>query len=252
MHHHEPLSKTHHNELLIHKQNNRRWVISTYLPEFVYGGIDGLVTTFAVVAWATGANLDLGVVLILGFANLFADGFSMSVGAYLSNKSEHATYQKSRATEYREIKNLREKEVEEVRDIYRAKWFEWELLEKVVAKITEDTDTRVDLMMKEELMLIEPDKTPFLVAASTFIAFIVIGLIPLLTYVISYVSDLDPKTLFPLSIWLTAAWFVGIGRMKSYVNQTSHRKAILETVILWGLAAAVAYYVGFVLEKIIM
>ena len=51
-----------------------------YLPEFVYGGIDGAVTTFAVVAGVIGASLSPAIVLILGFANLFADGFSMDIG----------------------------------------------------------------------------------------------------------------------------------------------------------------------------
>lgn len=241
-----------HDETTLHGNMNRWGNLAKYLPEFVYGGIDGLVTTFAVVAWATWANLDLSVVLILGFANLFADGFSMSVGAYLANKSEHDTYKKNLAIEYREIVHLREKEIQEIRDIYLAKWFEGELLEQVVAKIIEDDDRRVDVMMKEELGLNEPDKKPLLVWASTLISFVVIWLIPLLTYVVSYISEIDPATLFPLSIGLTALWFLGIGWMKSYVNQTSHRKAMLETVILWGLAAGVAYYVGFRLEKIIV
>ena len=240
------------NEASLHWNNNRWWKLAVYLPEFVYWWIDGLVTTFAVVAWATGANLDLSVVLILWFANLFADGFSMSVGAYLANKSEHDNYKKHLATEYREIEHLREKEIQEVRDIYAAKWFEWELLEQVVAKIIEDDKRRVDVMMKEELWLNEPDKTPLLVGWSTLTAFVIIWLIPLLTYVIAYVANLDPVTLFPISIWLTALWFIWIGWMKSYINETSHRKGVLETVSLWGLAAAVAYYVGFVLEKIIV
>lgn len=59
-----------------------------YLSEFVYGGIDGAVTTFAVVAGATGARFDLKIIVVLGFANLIADGFSMGVGSYLSKKSE--------------------------------------------------------------------------------------------------------------------------------------------------------------------
>lgn len=58
------------------------------LPEFVYGSIDGTVTTFAVVAGAIGAGLSSAVILILGFANLFADGFSMAVSNFMSRKSE--------------------------------------------------------------------------------------------------------------------------------------------------------------------
>lgn len=62
--------------------------IENNLREFVYGGMDGAVTTFAVVTGAAGANLSTRVILILGFANVLADGFSMAVGSYLSEKSE--------------------------------------------------------------------------------------------------------------------------------------------------------------------
>jgi vacuolar iron transporter family protein len=65
-----------------------------YLGEFVYGGIDGAVTTFAVVAGATGARFSVKVLLVLGFANLIADGFSMGVGSYLSSKSEQELMRK--------------------------------------------------------------------------------------------------------------------------------------------------------------
>lgn len=58
------------------------------MGEFVYGSIDGTVTTFAVVAGATGAKFSTIVIIVLGFANLVADGFAMGVGSYLSSKSE--------------------------------------------------------------------------------------------------------------------------------------------------------------------
>lgn len=67
------------------KKSNER---GKYLAEFVYGGTDGAVTTFAVVAGAIGASLSSAIILILGFANLFADGFSMAISNYLSVKSE--------------------------------------------------------------------------------------------------------------------------------------------------------------------
>src|SRR5688572_1282842 len=62
--------------------------LESFLGEFVYGAIDGTVTTFAVVAGAAGAGLSSSVIVILGFANLIADGFSMGASAYLSAKSE--------------------------------------------------------------------------------------------------------------------------------------------------------------------
>lgn len=90
----------------IHKEDSFLGSSQNYLREFVYGGIDGAVTTFAVVAGAVGANLEPAIIIILGFANLFADGFSMSVGAYLSAKSEKEHYKKHRNIEYWEIETI--------------------------------------------------------------------------------------------------------------------------------------------------
>lgn len=75
---------------------NRGRGLLKYLPEFVYGGIDGSITTFAVVAGAVGATFSSTILLILGFANLFADGFSMAVSNYLSNQSDRELYTKKK------------------------------------------------------------------------------------------------------------------------------------------------------------
>ena len=84
------------NEDHIHQESRYFRKLQEYLGEFVYGGIDGAVTTFAVVAGGFGADLDPGIIIILGFANLLADGFSMSIGAYLSAKSDNENYKKTR------------------------------------------------------------------------------------------------------------------------------------------------------------
>ena len=106
--------------------------LSKYMGELVYGGIDGSVTTFAVVSAAAGAGLSTAVILILGLANLVADGFAMSVGAYLSKKTERDHYRKQRAIEAWEVDHLPEKEREEIREIYQAKGFEGELMDSKV------------------------------------------------------------------------------------------------------------------------
>lgn len=87
-------------------------------------------------------------------------------------------------------------------------------------------------MMKEELQMSLPDKKPFAVGLSTLVSFVIIGFIPLLAYVISFWGHLSHESLFPLSIVLTALGFTIIGFLKSYVNQTNKRKAMLETLIL--------------------
>ncbi|GGN95981.1 MULTISPECIES: VIT1/CCC1 transporter family protein [Haloarcula] len=71
-----------------------------YIAEVVYGANDGIITTFAIVAGVAGAALDPGIVLILGFANLFADGFSMGMSNFLSQRSamDYQTAQTGTAT----------------------------------------------------------------------------------------------------------------------------------------------------------
>src|ERR1051325_7504172 len=170
----------------LHGSNSLLSRLQEYLGEFVYGGMDGSVTTFAVVAGAAGAGLDSAIVIILGFANLFADGFSMSVGAYLSTKSERDNYEKHKRIEYWEVDNMQEDETEEVREILRRRGFEGELLEKALAVITADKDVWVDVMMKDELNMIPPDKNPLVVGGMTFFSFLTVGFVPLIVYVFDY------------------------------------------------------------------
>ena len=239
-----------HNENSLQQTNHLFKRFEKYLGEFVYGGIDGCVTTFAVVAGSVGAGLDSAVIIILGFANLLADGFAMSVGAYLSSKSNKDNYDKHRQIEIWEVENMPEAEREEIRDIYRAKGFSGDLLEQVVRVITSDKNRWVNEMMKDELEMIQEDKAPFYIGAVTYISFIFIGLIPLVIYVVDYLHPLD-SNLFLTSSILTALGFVIIGFFKAYVNQTKSWKGVLETLLLGGIAAIVAYFVGDLLESII-
>jgi VIT1/CCC1 family predicted Fe2+/Mn2+ transporter len=222
-----------------------------YLGEFVYGAIDGSVTTFAVVSGSVGAGLDSSVILILGFANLLADGFSMSVGAYLSTKSELANFEKHKRQEYWEIENIPESEVEEVREIYRNKGFTGDLLEQVVATITSDKDRWVDEMMTGELEMMEERKSPVMIGGVTYLSFILIGIIPLIIYVLDIFDKFQGDPFF-WTCFLTAVAFIFIGFLKTYVTQTSIWRGILETLILGAIAAFVAYFVGDILEGIIL
>lgn len=221
------------------------------LSEFVYGSIDGSITTFAVVAGAAGAGLESSIVIILGLANLIADGFSMSVGSYLAAKSERERYRKHRDLEYWEVKHKPEEERTEIRDIYSQKGFSGELLEQVVDTITANKDRWVDVMMKEELEMSPDTKSPMRKASITFISFVLMGSVPLVVYVIDFFTPLSIH-LFAWSGTLTGVCFVGIGWLKSQVNQASVLRGISETLLLGGAAAALAYYVGKLLEFVIV
>ncbi|HVD97322.1 MAG TPA: VIT1/CCC1 transporter family protein [Cytophagaceae bacterium] len=233
----------------IHSKGSFLFFDKDYVAEFVYGGIDGAITTFAVVAGASGANLNLSVIIILGVANLLADGFSMSVGNYFSTKAERDNYEKHKSIEYWEIEHMREREIEEIREIYARKGFKGELLEQVVNTITANNDVWVDTMMKEELEMVKDGKTPVKTATVTFIAFALIGLIPLLSYLSAWIFKMESTHLFLYSCLLTGVGLAIVGYFKSLVTEKNKFMSIAETLVLGGIAAGLSYLVGAVLER---
>ena len=122
----------------------------SYLGDFVLGAVDGAVTTFAVVAGGAGAGLSNGVVLVLGLSNVVADGFSMAAGNFLRARADQLTLERFRRLEEAHIERIPEGEREEVRQIFQAKGFEGEVLDKIVSVITEDRQQWVNTMLTEE------------------------------------------------------------------------------------------------------
>jgi len=161
-----------------------------YLPEFVYGGTDGTVTTFAIVSGVIGASLSSSIVLILGFANLFADGFSMAVSNYLSTKSRN------------EISKYK--------------------------------------------------SNAFKTALVTFIAFLVIGIIPLISFVVAGLTGNNYfiKMQFIFSIFLTGISLLIIGGIKGEVSGKSKIESSIQTFLIGGTAAFLAFLVGYLLRNI--
>ncbi|MEM3094212.1 MAG: VIT1/CCC1 transporter family protein [Nitrososphaera sp.] len=223
------------------------------LGDFVYGATDGAVTTFAVVAGVIGASLSPSIVLILGFANLLADGFSMAVGNYLATKAQREYIEKARKREEWEIDNLVEQEKQEIRDIYAKKGFKDELLNEVVRVITSRRKVWIDTMMKEELGLIEDSKRPRDAAVTTFAAFNAVGLIPLLPFVVMFVagSSASPNDAFIYSVIFTAAAFFLVGGVKGRIVQRPLLRSGMSTLSVGGIAAAVAYIVGYLLNLVV-
>jgi VIT1/CCC1 family predicted Fe2+/Mn2+ transporter len=212
-----------------------------YVGDAVFGAIDGCVTTFAVVASATGAHLSNNVVLILGFANLVADGFSMAVSNYLGTKSERERVEQARQTEQGHIQNIPEGEREEVRQIFARKGFRGDVLEKIVEVITNNPKLWVDTMLSEELGLQVSGRKPLRAALATFVAFFVVGLVPLFPFLIPASAT---SHRFVASAAMTAVAFAGVGVAKAIVLQRSPFRSGLETLLTGGGAAALAYGIG--------
>ncbi|MEW6604717.1 MAG: VIT1/CCC1 transporter family protein [Thermoproteota archaeon] len=224
------------------------------LGDFVYGATDGAVTTFAVVAGVVGASLSPSIVLILGFANLLADGFSMAVGNYLAVKTQREYIERARKKEEWEIDNLVEQEKQEIRDIYAKKGFKEELLDEIVRVITSRRKVWVDTMMREELGLIEDSKRPRETAITTFVAFNAIGLIPLLPFMAMFMietSAVSSLVAFTYSVIFTGAAFFLIGAVKGKVVQKPLLRSGLSTLLVGGIAAVVAYIVGYILNLVV-
>ena len=215
---------------------------SSYLRDWVYGGIDGSVTTFAIVSGVAGAQLSSTVILILGAANLVADGFSMAASNFSGTRTEHQEIEALRAVESRHIDEHPEGEREEVRQLMSAKGFSGAECERAVDVITSDRQRWIDFMLAEEYGLPLQLRSPFIAALSTFAAFIVCGVVPLLPFVFRMTDA------FAISLAATAAVFFTIGSAKSRWLTVPWWKSGLETLAIGSIAAIFAYAAGVLLK----
>jgi VIT1/CCC1 family predicted Fe2+/Mn2+ transporter len=223
---------------------------ASYLRDFVYGAVDGTVTTFAVVAGAAGASLDESVVIILGGANLLADGFSMAVSNFLGSRAARQQRERARREEEQHIRLVPEGEREEIRQIFAAKGFEGEDLERVVEVITSDHDLWTETMMSEELGFASNEPDPLRAALTTLIAFIAVGFLPLLIFVVDLAVPGDIDRAFTWSALLTGMAFFVIGSLKARFVDEPWWRSGLETLLVGGAAATLAYAAGAALQGV--
>lgn len=222
----------------------------SWIADFVYGGIDGAITTFAVVAGVEGASLAVPIILILGFANLFGDGFSMSVGKYLSEKSNLEQYEKIRQIEFRHLKEKTEHERGEVREIMENYGFKGRDLERAVEIITANPDVWVDLMMRNEFNMTSENINPVKGAIVTFVSFVLVGFIPLLGYTFKSFLEINDQRMFYVTVVTTLLALFFVGTVKSKFSMRNWFICGIETALVGGVAAAIAYVVGYFLRNL--
>lgn len=215
---------------------------SNYLRDWIYGAVDGAVTTFAIVAGVVGADLSATVVLVLGFANLVADGFAMAASSYSGTKAERDDYERVIGIERRHISLVPEGEREEIRQIFAAKGFSGEVLEQIVSMITGDPDLWVRTMAVEEYGLSPAPRSSVRAAFSTFAAFILCGVVPLASYL--WAGGLAACML------ATATTFFGVGAIKSRWSVAPWWRSGLETLLIGMGAAGLAFAVGYSLRSL--
>lgn len=218
-----------------------------YISDAVLGGIDGCITTFAVVSGSVGAGFPSSVALILGFANLIADGFSMAISNYESGKAGRDFLESIVETEKRHIREIPEGEREEIRQIYRAKGFDGELLERVVDTITSDEPTWLEVMVAEEHGLGKTTQVPWVSAGVTFGAFVAVGAVPLIPFLLPHIG---PTVQFTLSSILAGLMFLTVGMLKSIAMEKPVLVSGLRTLLTGGTAATLAYFTAWVLREV--
>jgi VIT1/CCC1 family predicted Fe2+/Mn2+ transporter len=221
---------------------------SDYIGDIVYGGLDGIITTFAVVSGVVGAKLGANVILILGLANLLADGFSMAVGAFLSKRSEQEYYRREREREAWEVEHFPEGERQELIALYEHQGYSPEEAAQLVEIISRDDDRWVEAMMVDELGLLRDDSNPLKNGLATLGAFVIAGSVPLLIYLVGLFVAIPGPTAFEISIGLSALALFALGAGKVMLTGLNIWKSGLEMLLVGGLAALVAYAVGALLS----
>jgi vacuolar iron transporter family protein len=221
--------------------------LQTYLREIVYGGNDGIVTTFAVVAGFTGANasatiptLTPAVVLLFGMANLVADAASMGLGNFLSIRADKDVYKTHAAKERHEIQHEPESEKTETIHILKEHGFSETDAKTLTDIYAKNEGYWTDFMMKYELEMSDPTyDNPLLTGIATFTSFIIFGSIPLIPYVLF--PSANP--FFP-SLFATFSALVLLGLLRYRITMENVFRSVFEIVLIGGTAALLAYIVG--------
>ena len=214
-----------------------------YLRDFIYGGIDGTITTFAIVAGVAGADMPGSVVLVLGLANLIADGFAMGAGNYSGTKADLDDYSRLLAVERKHIDIEPSGEREEIRQIFAGKGFDGAELERIVDVITSDEERWAKTMAVEEYGLSPAVKSPVRAALSTSAAFVLCGLVPLVSYLIAYSLT--------ACVAATALVFFSIGAAKSRWSLAGWGRSGLETLLIGMSAAGLSFGIGYALRTLV-
>lgn len=213
------------------------------IHDIVYGAHDGIVTTFAVVAGTVGANLPDGIILVLGVANMLADGFSMGAGSYLSATSEADHFERVRRNEARAIAQRPDARRAELRAACAAKGFQGEPLDHIVDTLTKNQDIWADSMMLHVHGLTKSEASGALMhGIATFLGFVLFGSVPLMPYVFG--DAIPAAQRFPAAIAAAAVALLLVGVTRSWVTRERIVRGIVEILLIGTVSTAIAYGVG--------
>lgn len=222
-----------------------------YFKEVIYGGIDGIVTTFAVVAGFAGAaltsnettQLSFLIVLLFGLANLFADAASMGLGNFLSVRSEKDLYLVNRREEAEALSSDMETQTKKTARLLEVNGFSSEDAATMATLYQKNPEFWLDFKMQYEHNESDPrGENEVFTGFATFVSFMLFGAIPLLPFIVQ--ESGDPAVTFMYSSLGTFVALVLLGLLKWRVIGHAFFASLFEVVAVGGTAALLAYLVG--------
>jgi VIT1/CCC1 family predicted Fe2+/Mn2+ transporter len=224
---------------------------SSYIRDIVFGFGDGINTSLGIVAGVGGAQISADVVILAALVGMFTGAKAMAVQNYLAVKSQREILESEIRREEFEIENLPNKERQEIVDIYTAKGFQGDELQKVVDKITSNKDVWLKTMLTEELGLnLEILGSPFRGALVMFGAFLLGGILPILPYFAVKAGLISSGVSIAIAIGVSVVSSFIVGAIKGRMAKKNWFKGGIEMAGLGTGVALVGYGIGAELVKI--
>ena len=227
-----------------------------YIKSIIYGGVDGVITTFAIITASYAADLSIKTILILGLSNVLADGFSMGFGDYASSYSEREHYLSERNKEIHEYESNFDNEVGELVQMYAQKGLSLDDAAEMVSILAKphNKEMFINHMMLMEFNLCEPDSNHEIMkhALSTIASFYIFGFVPLFTYIFAkMVSFQNKHFIFMYTSLVSGFVLFSIGALSAHLSKRSLLKGGFITFTNGTIASATAYLIGYSLNKIL-
>jgi len=245
-------------ELSDHLENHHGDTSAKYIKNIIYGGLDGIITTFSIIAAAFGANLEIKMIIIMGLANLFSDAVSMGLGEYISSFFENLYILSEKKKELHEYDHNHNYEIHEMEELLQNYGWEEEdsktLIELYKSK-PKYKELFIDRMVKMELGLDLPGedykKEMRNSGLITFFSFVIFGFIPVLNYLIFYFAGYeDQNTIFITNCFITGLTMISLGCYQAKISKQSIVKGGIYMFFNGFLATSIAFILGYSLEKL--
>lgn len=225
-----------------------------FIKSIIFGGMDGIITLFAIVASISGSDLNVETVLVLGFAKLVGDAISMGIGDFLSEKAEIDFVKSEYQREKWEFDNYQQGEIQEMIEIYKEKRIDEQDATLILTIMSKYPDFFVAHMMIQELELDSSviNDNPLKNGVITFLSFLIFGTVPLLSYLIFHsinIVDVDTDWKLIIAIILTCITLFGMGAVKGYYCNTNPFKSGIFVTMNGTFAAGLAYLIGWGLSQ---